>query len=294
VTAERRSEDSNLAHEAWLGVTRSSRLARTVVLDGGPTLMKIARDAADAVRLRHEHALMLAIAAPGIAPPGPLLEGPGGLAVVLGPPGPVPLVRRLASDPRDWCAATRVVLTLLPTLSALHARGLIHRDLRPGNLLFDERAQALCVVDFSAAAPPGQAPSPEGADDGMRADLDHPGDPWAYLSPEQTGRTGRPVDACSDLYARGVLMYRLLAGRLPFDAADPLEWAHCHLARVPPALVEASPALPPVMAPLLTLAFAPRAVSKERLYDLAVRSMSRWSAQADIIFRRSGKCSAWL
>lgn len=246
--------------EAWLGVTRSFRLARAVVIDDvEPVLLKIARDTADTARLRDEQALMLAMAVPGVAPPGPLLEGPGGLAVVLGPAGLVPLVRQLAPKPWDWRVATRLVLTLLPTLSALHARGLVHRDLRPGNLLFDERAQALRVADFSAAAPPAQAPSPEGADDGMRADQDHPGDPWAYLSPEQTGRTGRPVDACSDLYAVGVLMYRLLAGRLPFDAADPLEWAHCHLARVPPTLVEAVRGLPPVIAGIVAklLAKAP-------------------------------------
>jgi PAS domain S-box-containing protein len=231
-----------------------------VVLDDvKPVLLKIAHDADDVSRLRQEHALMLVMAVPGVAPPGPLLEGPGGLAVVLGPAGPVPLVRRLSSDPWDWPAVTRLVLTLVPTLSALHARDLVHRDLRPGNLLLDERSQALRIVDFSAAAPPGQAPSPHGADDGMRADLDQPGDPWAYLSPEQTGRTGRPVDAGSDLYAVGVLMYRMLAGRLPFDASDPLEWAHCHLARVPPALIETFPALPPVIAGIVAklLAKAP-------------------------------------
>jgi len=56
---------------------------------------------------------------------------------------------------------------------------------------------------------------------------------WAYVSPEQTGRMNRPVDYRTDCYSIGVLLYRMLTGQLPFQADDPLEWAHCHIARLP-------------------------------------------------------------
>ena len=55
----------------------------------------------------------------------------------------------------------------------------------------------------------------------------------AFLAPEQCGGPPREVDHRADLYALGTLMYRLLAGRLPFEAGDALEWMHCHVARVP-------------------------------------------------------------
>ena len=55
----------------------------------------------------------------------------------------------------------------------------------------------------------------------------------AYMAPEQTGRMNRSVDARSDLYALGVIFYEMLTGTLPFTAADPMEWVHCHIARQP-------------------------------------------------------------
>ena len=57
------------------------------------------------------------------------------------------------------------------------------------------------------------------------------------MAPEQTGRMNRSIDSRSDLYSFGVTFYQMLTGVLPFTAADPMEWVHCHIARqpVPPA-----------------------------------------------------------
>src|SRR5713101_5092895 len=55
----------------------------------------------------------------------------------------------------------------------------------------------------------------------------------AYMAPEQTGRMNRSIDTRSDLYSLGVTLYQMLTGALPFAAADPLEWVHCHIARQP-------------------------------------------------------------
>jgi signal transduction histidine kinase len=66
----------------------------------------------------------------------------------------------------------------------------------------------------------------------------------SHLSPEQTGRTNRPIDTRSDLYALGVVFYQMLTGRLPFEASDPVEWVHCHVARAPTPLQHHVPDVP--------------------------------------------------
>src|SRR6266540_2419602 len=65
-----------------------------------------------------------------------------------------------------------------------------------------------------------------------------------YMSPEQTGRMNRALDSRSDLYSLGVTFYQMLTGRLPFEASDPLEWIHCHVARAPPSPAQIIPGLP--------------------------------------------------
>src|SRR6202044_196885 len=67
-----------------------------------------------------------------------------------------------------------------------------------------------------------QAPGPPGVIAGT----------LAYMAPEQTGRMNRSIDARSDLYAFGVSLYQMLTGALPFTADDPMEWIHCHIARL--------------------------------------------------------------
>jgi len=69
----------------------------------------------------------------------------------------------------------------------------------------------------------------------------------AYISPEQTGRTNRPVDHRTDLYSLGVVFFEALTGALPFQSRDPLELVHSHIAREPGQPHELNPAVPPVL-----------------------------------------------
>jgi serine/threonine protein kinase len=85
---------------------------------------------------------------------------------------------------------------------------------------------AVCLVDFALASPLAEI-RPEFTDHAEIVGT------LAYLAPEQTGRTGRPVDQRADLYALGATLYELATGEPPFGSGDPLRLIHDHLARVP-------------------------------------------------------------
>jgi signal transduction histidine kinase len=127
-------------------------------------------------------------------------------------------------------------LALTRTVAGMHRRGVVHRDIAPANIVISAR-DAPCLVDFALATSfaeirPEFTPHTE-----IVGTL-------AYLAPEQTGRTGRPVDQRADLYALGATMYELATGAPPFGWGDPLRLTHDHLARVPVPPAEVNRAVP--------------------------------------------------
>ena len=120
----------------------------------------------------------------------------------------------------------RLAVGLAAALGEVHRRGLIHKDIKPANILVNAATGQVWLTGFGIASRlprERQAPEPPETIAGT----------LAYMAPEQTGRMNRSIDARSDLYALGVTLYEMLTGSLPFTAADPMEWVHCHIARQP-------------------------------------------------------------
>jgi serine/threonine protein kinase len=141
------------------------------------------------------------------------------------------------------------VLTLASRVAAilgtLHERGIVHGDVNPSNILLNPDTGELKIADFGASFVLASEPAAPATASGLAGTL-------AYMSPEQTGRTNRPVDHRSDFYSLGVTMYQLLTGRLPFDAGDALALVHSHLARQAVPLHELDPAVPVVISDIVT------------------------------------------
>ena len=141
-------------------------------------------------------------------------------------PGGELMSRRIARRP-DLTEWLRVAIGATGTLRELHARGIVHRNVKPSHL-FVTQAGEVRITGFGLASrvPPG----------GIRPPPDIAIGTLAYMPPEQTGRIDRPIDARSDLYSLGITLYELATGALPFVGADAMEWIHAHLARTPPPL----------------------------------------------------------
>ena len=140
-------------------------------------------------------------------------------------PGGEPLAR-LMGQPWEITSFLRVSIGLATARVRLHKRGLIHKDVKPAHILVNAVTGAVWLIGFGIASRlprERQAPEPPEVIAGT----------LAYMAPEQTGRMNRSVDSRSDLYALGVTFYEMLTGALPFTAADPMEWVHCHIARQP-------------------------------------------------------------
>ena len=153
-----------------------------------------------------------------------------------------PLARRIGHLPEvQEFLSLAIAITAL--VDQVHARGLIHKDLKPANILVDlQHRVSLTGFGISSRCPrERQTPEPPAALAGT----------LPYMSPEQTGRMNRSIDSRSDLYSLGITLYELLTGRLPFTGADALDWIHCHVARLPIPPLQLRPEVPEVIGQIL-------------------------------------------
>lgn len=135
----------------------------------------------------------------------------------------------------------RLFSTVADTLGRLHERGIIHKDLHDQNILWVEAEQVPILIDFGIAVRLDLVANNLGNPERIKGRLTH-------LSPEQTGRLNRKVDRRSDFYSLGVTLFLVLTGQLPFQATDPLELVHAHIARNPPLAHHLTPAVPEALA----------------------------------------------
>lgn len=114
-------------------------------------------------------------------------------------------------------------------LDGLYRHRVIHKDIKPANILINPETKQVKLIDFSIASLLPRESREIHSPNVLEGTL-------AYLSPEQTGRMNRKIDYRSDYYSLGITFYELLTGQLPFQSNDPMELVHCHIAKQPEQL----------------------------------------------------------
>ncbi|MEG4206916.1 AAA family ATPase [Microcoleus sp. Pol7_A1] len=122
-----------------------------------------------------------------------------------------------------------IAIALCNTLDILYGHRIIHKDIKPSNILINPETKQIKLIDFSIASLLPRETQALINPNVLEGTL-------AYISPEQTGRMNRGIDYRTDFYSLGVTFYQLLTGKLPFESKDPMELVHCHIAKKPPDL----------------------------------------------------------
>jgi predicted ATPase/tRNA A-37 threonylcarbamoyl transferase component Bud32 len=137
-----------------------------------------------------------------------------------------------------------LAIKIVDILSQIHEQHIIHKDINPSNIVWNQKTGQLKLIDFGISTVLSREVSTFRNPNLLEGTL-------AYISPEQTGRMNRAIDYRTDFYSLGITFYELLTGQLPFSTQDTLELVHCHIARQPVPPRDRRAQIPPVISDLV-------------------------------------------
>ncbi|MEP0912570.1 AAA family ATPase [Leptolyngbya sp. GB1-A1] len=260
-----------------------SLIYRGVREDGCPVVIKSLRpeqySARNIEQLKHEYAIGQQLNLPGTVRALALEFNRGVPYLILEDFGGQPL-DQLLSQFHEPAAFLNMALQIVAALAQIHQRHIVHKDIKPQNIIVNLEQNQVKIGDFGLAAFLPYESQIVGASNRIEGSL-------PYLSPEQTGRMNRGIDQRSDLYSLGVTFYEMLTGQLPFQGNDPLEWIHCHIAKTPIAPIAINPAIPQVISDIVLKLLAK--VAEDR-YQSAIglqadleRCLQLWKTTGEIL-----------
>jgi PAS domain S-box-containing protein len=217
---------------------------------------------------------------PGVVEIYSLEASDRGYALVMEDFGGVSLVSYRQNKCLPLVDVLKIAIQLADTLHALGQARIVHKDLKPANILINPTTQQVKLTDFGIAS---LLP---------REYLELQSPSWlegtlAYLAPEQTGRMNRGIDYRTDFYGLGVTLAELLTGKLPFEAADPLDLIHFHLEREAVRIDVVNPDLPAIVAEIVAKLMAKQAEDRYQSalglkYDLE-QCLQQWQTTGAIV-----------
>jgi PAS domain S-box-containing protein len=230
-------------------------------------------------RLAHEYGLKEELNGPWAVRPLEIVRDGGRTMLVLEDISGFEPLEALLTAPVEVGSFLRLAVGIAVAVGKMHQRGLVHKDIKPANILLNRTTGKTKLTGFGIASRlprHRQAPEPPETIAGT----------LAYMAPEQTGRMNRSIDARSDLYALGVTLYQMHTGALPFPASDPMDLVHCHVARQPRPPAEMRMEAPAVISAIIMKLLAKTA---EERYQTAGgleadlrRAVAEWESRGRI------------
>lgn len=245
--------------------------------DGAPVVAKQAVTPEAAEALRREYEMLHRVEGPGVAKALALDERSGNPMLVLEDAGPEDLSALIARGPLSVETFLHIAVALAETLARVHAASIVHRDICPENVVLRHPHEPT-LVDFDLATD-AVTVVPLTPPEALQGTL-------ATMSPEQTGRLNRVVDARSDLYSLGATLYGMLTGALPFAQTSAAAVVRAHLIRTPVSASAIIPQVPPTLARivdrLLEKAPEDRYQSADALAEDLRTARTQWYAHRSI------------
>ncbi len=203
------------------------------------------------VQFRNQYTIAKNLPIPGIVRPLSMEPYRNGYALVMEDVGSIPL-GDYAQQPLAITEVLTIALQMADILHDLFQHQVIHKDIKPANILINPESKQIKLIDFSIASVLPRETQEIQSPNILEGTL-------AYLAPEQTGRMNRSIDYRADFYALGITLYELLTGTLPFTSEDPLELVHCHIAKVPLSANQIRSEVPSMIVAIVTKLMAKNA-----------------------------------
>ena len=242
------------------------------IADSQPVVLKMPRrdrpTPQDLLRLRNHFTIAKNLNFVGIVQPISLENYGNGLVIVMPDEGYIALSDYILANPLSQIEVLAIAIQIATILDELYLQRVIHKDIKPSNILIHPITKQIKVTDFGLATLLLHETQTLISANILEGTL-------AYLAPEQTGRMNRGIDYRSDFYALGVTLFELFTGQLPFRSDDPLEIVHCHIAKSAPLVSEFKSEIPDTITQIVAKLMAKNAEDRYQSalglkYDLEI------------------------
>src|SRR6476620_7980049 len=204
------------------------------------------------LQFRNQYTIAKNLRLPGVVEPYNLESYRHSYALVMEDFGGISLRDYAQERKLTLAEILEIAIQITDILDGLYRNRVIHKDIKPANVLIHPETKQIKLIDFSIASLLPRETQEIQNPNVLEGTL-------AYISPEQTGRMNRGIDYRTDFYSVGVTFYELLTGELPFQSNDPMELVHCHIAEAAPLVHEINPQIPYVLSEIVSKLMAKNA-----------------------------------